>query len=376
MSRASDYLNKKKVDFNWFQDVQSEQEAYSYLDELTLTDKEIHKISNKYEKNYLRHLNEFKEKTSLTDLDISILLATACLQTLRWALIDNNFGRFDKAAEADKVMTPKPIEQMFSTQVPYDAIRRTDEFKAQNVDISTGLSGITHRYLTLGHDPLAGWIFGTMNILTDTLTKNDLPLFTSYRVENQSIMEQTNIITIVKESIDVIQQTPEALPIAFLKQALHYNTDVFTKMGLPIPILNTISPETSKALMGKDARIDFYSITRGATLSILINKLVEYFHRLYCDPAEDRQLYDVRTRKILMYSNTLSSVINVGYVMGTSNFTKLDVGGILITLWRIFNDEKIINKIKADFINKCLSNDLQKEEDEINEKLAKYGFSI
>jgi hypothetical protein len=77
-----------------------------------------------------------------------------------------------------------------------------------------------------------------------------------------------------------------------------------------------------------------------------------------------------------MYSNTLSSVINVGYVMGTSNFTKLDVGGILITLWRIFNDEKIINKIKADFINKCLSNDLQKEEDEINEKLAKYGFSI
>ncbi len=376
MSRASEYLNGKEIAFNWAKDTQNGKESSSYFDELVLTDKEIYKLSNEYEESYLRHLNEFKAKTSLTDLDISILIAAACLQTLRWALIDNSSFRFDQASKADKVLTPKPIEKMLNLQVPYDAIQRTDAFKYQNGNVSTGLSGTTHRYLTLGHDPLAGWIFGTMNILTDTLTKNDIPSFTSYRVENQVIMGRTHIITIAKESIDVIQQAPEALPIAFLKQAVHYSTDVFTKMGLPIPILNTISPETSKILMGKDVNIDFYSVTRGVALSMLINKLVEYFHRLYYAQTEDYKLYDVRTRKILMYSNTLSSIINVGYVAGTSNFTKLDVGGILVTLWRIFNDERVINKIKTDFINRCLSNDLQKEEDEINEKLAKYGFSV
>ena len=168
---------------------------------------------------------------------------------------------------------------------------------------------------------------------------------------------------------------PEVVGAAFAKQIVHYGTDAFTKQGLPVPLINVISPETSKFLIGN--QIDTYSVTRGSMLAIFINKIVEMCHRMYFDKNSDNaRLYEVRTRKILTYSNTMSSILNVGYVAVTGNFRKLDIGGILITLWRILNDKKEIEKIKYEFVTKTLDNELKKEEDEVNQKLAKYGFKL
>lgn len=78
----------------------------------------------------------------------------------------------------------------------------------------------------------------------------------------------------------------------------------------------------------------------------------------------------------MTYSNMLSSVINVGYVGITKDLSRLDVGGILVTLWRILNDEKKIRKIEEDFIQKILDNEFKQEEDEVKQDLAKLGFEI
>ncbi|MBR4383135.1 MAG: hypothetical protein IKP64_06205, partial [Selenomonadaceae bacterium] len=86
--------------------------------------------------------------------------------------------------------------------------------------------------------------------------------------------------------------------------------------------------------------------------------------------------YEVRTRKILTYSNTLSSILNVGCSTLTGNVMKLDTGGLLVTLWRILNDGAEIRRIQLEFINKTLNGELRKEEDAINQRLAKWGFSI
>ena len=72
----------------------------------------------------------------------------------------------------------------------------------------------------------------------------------------------------------------------------------------------------------------------------------------------------------------LYSVINVGYVGITKDLSRLDVGGILVTLWRILNDEKKIRKIEEDFIQKILDNEFKQEEDEVKQDLAKLGFEI
>lgn len=129
--------------------------------------------------------------------------------------------------------------------------------------------------------------------------------------------------------------------------------------------------------MGSNMRIDLWSVSKGVVLAMTINKLVEMFHRLWFDPRRDNsRLYEVRTMKIIMYSNTLASLLNIGYVGITKDFKKLDIGGIAVTIWRILTDKEKIRQIRNEFINRTLSNEFQKEEDEINEKLARYGYSI
>lgn len=316
-------------------------------------------------------------------------MVAAALQTIRWYFISNDVGRFDKAADADKFFektgenlqnlpfVPATISQIIlDHSVPYDAVARSENFKNIYDNESVGIAGSNHRYKTLGHGPLAGLIVGTANIATNTLTVNDFSeIFPSYHVLNQQINGKTDIFHILKWTSEMMMNKPEVIGASFAKQIIHCGTDAFTKQGLPLPVINVISPETSKFLIGE--QIDIYSVTRGAMLAIFINKIVEMCHRMYFDKnSDDKRLYDVRTRKILTYSNTLSSILNVGYVGVTRNLKKLDFGGILVTLWRILNDKKEIEKIRWEFIQKTLDGELKKKEDEVNEILAKYGYKI
>lgn len=370
----------------WFSDITDANiigRKEDYKSELLFTDTEIEQITTKHMLRYNQLQQEFLSKSALTKLDLSVLVFTAALQCLRWAIITNDSGRFIQAADADKKMAglgeylPADIESLLSDHtVPYDAITRSARFKSIYPEFSTGISGANHRYATLGHDPLAGWIFGTANIATNTLTVNKaLDLFPSYHIRNQEFYAKTSLPNIMDWSVSMLLEKPEVVGVSFLKQVVHYGTDVFTKQGLPIPIINTVSPEASAFLIGNG--IDLYSVTRGIALSMFINKLVEMFHRLFFNPnQDDKRLYEIRTRKIIMYSNTLSSVLNVGYVGITGNLKSLDIGGILVTLWRILTDERAIRKLEIEFMEKTLDGELQKEEDEINQRLAKYGFQI
>lgn len=370
-----------------FDELQAETMA-SYDRQLSFTDREIDVFSQAHIEKYRRLEDEFCKKTKLTSLDISLTLVAAALQVLRWALVDNKSFRFKTANNADKFVEgitgkvgeylPAEVSSLLTDHsVPYDAFRKSERFVSIYPMENTGVSGANHRYTTLGHDPVAGWIVGTSNIVTNTMSVNEWSeAFPSYHVKNGLIDAKTSLPQIMKWTYDMAFEKPEVLGLAFIKQALHYSTDVFTKQGLPIPFINTLSPEASKFLIGKG--IDVYSVTRGMALAALINKMVEMFHKLFYNPHSDGdpQLYEMRSRKIVMYSNILSSTLNVGYVATKRDFTELDVGGIIITLWRILTDTKTIAKIKKEFIEKTIMGDLQAEEDKVNAELAKMGYWV
>ena len=354
-----------------------------YEKQLQLSDAELRKLTEQHMKRYDELQKEFLTRTSLTMTDMRLLIFTAALQSLRWLFLTNDVGRASSASSADRAVEsvgsylPATFESLLTDHtVPYDAIARSERFKSIYPDLSTGISGANHRYTTLGHDPLAGWIFGTANIATNTLTVNaPMEMFPSYHIRDQEFYAKTDVMKVMQWSWEMLGEKPLVLGGAFLKQAVHYSTDIFTKQGLPLPVINSLSPEASAFLIGQG--IDVYSVVRGVALALLINKLVEMFHRLFFNPScDDKKLYEVRTRKIIMYSNTLSSVLNIGYVGITRNLKSLDVGGILVTLWRILTDQKAIRKIEIEFMEKTLDGELQKEEDEVNQRLAKYGFKI
>lgn len=294
---------------------------------------------------------QFREKTKLSGSDTVFLFLCVALQCARQYLLTNDKLRIT-AAQGDALVgdtigqiTPPTWEDALFQSVPYDAIKTSTHIS------ETGLAGTTHRYRTLGHDPVLGWIFGTANIMTNSLTKSDI--VTTYQVSNMTILRHYPLGTLgmLNKAAEYAQNDPMLLAASTARQAIHFGSDYFTKQGLPIPLIATVNNDVAKTMLTK-GHIDMWSITRGAALSALINQLIATIHRLLYNEDRDGtpSMYEVRTRKILSYSNAMATGSNIIVTAFTKDLTKLDVGGILVTLYRIVSDYKFIHEIKRDFL--------------------------
>lgn len=121
--------------------------------------------------------------------------------------------------------------------------------------------------------------------MTSSLTRTD---FFSFQVSQNTIIRHYPLGTMgmldraSKYAID----DPSLLAASVARQAIHFGRDYFTKQGLPIPILSTINNDFVKNMV-TDGSIDMWSITRGASLSGLINLLVMFIHGLIYNPERD-----------------------------------------------------------------------------------------
>lgn len=292
---------------------------------------------------------QFSKKTGLTCMDIQFLFIAIGLQILRQYLLTNDKFRIT-ANQGDKLMqdvlslSPPSWQEVLTQSVPYDAIQT-----GVHVD-DTGLSGVTHRYRTLGHDPLLGWVFGTANIMTNSLTKTTLE---TYQVKNMQIVRHypLGVNGMLKRAVEYGINDPTLFATAVARQAIHFGSDYFTKQGLPIPVVAMVSDDLAKNMLTK-WHIDTYSVTRGAMMSTFINQLIFIIHGLFFDgkTEKERMLYEVRTRKILSYSNMVATSSNIAVIAVTRDLNKLDVGGAAVTIYRLITDRYFIKKVKEEFI--------------------------
>ncbi len=294
---------------------------------------------------------KFKLQTGLTDTDISLMFVAIGLQIARQYLFSNEKYRIssnqgDMLAKNMLSPLPRTASEILTQSVPYDAI-------ATGAHISdTGLSGTTHRFRTLGHDPILGWIFGTANIITNSLTKNDF--VTTYQISNNKIIRHYPLGTMhmLNNSIEYSKRDPIILPTALARQAIHFGSDYFTKQGLPIPIISTVNESLAKEMISK-WHIDMYSVTRSAGLSIFINNIISLIHQLFYNGNNtdlDYKLYEVRTKKIILYSNLIASSSNVAVVALTKDLSKLDIGGIGVCIYQYITSKEFIRAVKEEFI--------------------------
>lgn len=307
---------------------------------------------------------EFESQTGFNSLDVKFLFFATALQCVRQYWLSNEKLRFKNDQQAGKVIKKySPIS--LCGPVPYDAFKKEGYFD------NTGISGANHRYSTLGHDPLLGWIFGTANILSETVTKNNIILesYSTVLVGNEyKINGTTNIASIFANSVDRVQDDYKDLILAIAKHALHLSSDAFTTMGLPIPVINTLSPNLSSKLLKNG--IDIYSVSRSMAMSSLINMIVAAVHGLFYDESKyhNRDIYEVKTRKIISYSNAIASASNIIYVavsayLGNERaLNKLDVGGLIVTIYRLLSDSKFIREVKEEFVFGSFNKLIQGEE--------------
>ena len=351
----------------------------------------------------LNNLEEtFEERTSLTKTDVSILMVAIVLQLLRIYLLpkfQNKFLDEDRLDHDDPVIKEMEKEELksfekktkkwksvkskkyrswqeiaFTIKVPYDATKHSGEgFNNRK------MHGGQHRVKTLGHDPVLGWLFGVANIITDTISicpeykigekKFRIPYIESYNVDmGSNFCWDDRIATwdVFKGSIESIREDKHRLYAALFSQGLHFASDQYTKSGLPIPFLTLIDSDEAYEIYREgydylDYLYDTQILRRtikSASQTIMINMLVGALHKFFYNPNKDynQELYHVRTRKIILYSNMIATTSDVIQTACRANlgdehaFENFDLGGFIVTIYKLITDTIFILKIKEEFI--------------------------
>ena len=341
---------------------------------------------------------EFEKKTALNKKDVCFLFLAISLQCLRIYGLNHLF-KIDTAGKGNKIedslhktqekifknfksesnqssrLFYAPLEQIITTNgVPFDATSYAEE----NLEL---FKGANHRFSTLAHDPILGLVFGTANILTNTITCiNNNIISTNHVIYDAGYINPKiirdhntgNTLLMIKHSIDRYPDDVQSIGAAFIKQIIHIGTDLYTPMGIELPFLNLIFNSTdTKSTMGKLlAKANVEKLTKiistgdvlkaGISFKVacFIDYLIGLLHSFTFDEksGSTMDLHSVKTRKILMYSNliaTSSNVIQVGIslAMGKANsLHNFDLGGFIHTLYRIATDTQFIAQIKQEFI--------------------------
>ena len=352
-----------------------------------------------------KNLNEeFEEKTGLkTKKDISFLFAGIALQCIRIYFI-NKLTNIQPAGKGNttedilhktqeeilnKINDGKdrltgnyyaPLNQIATTTgVPYDATKYNGE--------SGGFfKGANHRFATLGHDPLLGLIFGTANIMTNTITltpfeKLKIP-FThhvnySFNYKNPKIGRNASTIKMLAKCGERVikEKDIKSLVAAIIKQIIHIGTDLFTPCGIQLPGLNILlDNKTAEKITKYISAGDVIKATGSGIIASLINKIIETIYLLmYCEEKDsDLRLYSVKAKKIILISNSIATGSNVILTVVNTMFADktaikdLDFGGLYVLIKRLFTDKKFIEDIKREYVNeefeKILDKDLELEE--------------
>ena len=323
---------------------------------------------------------EFRKQTELNDVDMKFLWFAVVLQILRQEFLTKFPERLNDKEASDKVKNGikehsnrshsyynPSLEQIINNPVSYDTMDGSPKF-------NLGLAGINHRTKTLGHDPILGWLFGTANIATSTLTTTD---FRTFHIKTGNIMNRDMI---VKNAITtkMIKRFAEKMlyegfdgmkkiSASIVKQAIHLQSDINSKKSLPFPIIPTLSMDLSNKLAeyGIDTA-NIICIGKQTLYTKAINSLISMLHRLTKDDNDSNKLFEVRTRKIISTSNLVASSCNIikssfkiirDSINPTNTIKKdvfkkynIDVGGFIETFYRLIKDVKYQQEIRKEFI--------------------------
>lgn len=314
---------------------------------------------------------QFEKCTQLKKVDIAFLFVALALQVIRQYVVTKFPERLDDQTEAKKTFGHGEehsnrhgryydiaVEDIIANPVPFDA----------NIGANGTLAGngyLGHRGATLGHDPLLGLLFGTANIATSTLTNNRFESFHIRTNRNNrdffANRAQTPIV-LSKTKDKLLHQGLEGkkkVGVSVAKELIHLKSDLNTKNSLPIPVVTAIDGQLASDLARRGLDMcNVVTVGKQMGYAILINTLISMVHGFFYDESVDgtRAQFEVRTRKILSYSNLMASTSNLIYVganmaMGNEVAIKsLDIGGLVVTVYRIASDSKFQMEMKHEFI--------------------------
>lgn len=382
-----------------FADYMAARAACVTVDE-SWAERAVEKSVREYGENLERIDRKFKEKTRLQDADAAFVVAATMLQVAR-VLVINSLTKVEKAGVGnakedalhdlqDRIFSnfnneaPGESSRLFASKshilssrgVPYDATR----YEEENLKI---FKGANHRFATLGHDPVLGLVFGTSNIMTNSITcvKDTNVLGIGARIpatysvsydafgKNPKIGAPTGTIEMLVAASKRVASEPDAAAAALIKQLIHIGTDLYTPCGIQIPFANlALDKAHTEALTKYVSTGDVLKVGVQAGMALLINWLIAALHGcslIFKDDGSDycTEMYQARTKKIILISETIATSSSVVQASITKNPKCLDLGGAAVLVYRLFSDTRFIARLKEEYV--------QSELDKIYDERAK-----
>lgn len=324
---------------------------------------------------------EFLRQTKLNKVDYAFVFLAVALQCTRIYLI-NALTKVEKAGSGNKkegklhdlqerilgkfgkgLDESKPyyasLDHIISTVgVPYDATA----FLSEKYPV---LSGANHRFSTLGHDPLLGLMFGTGNIMTNTISTVDKPLIKLNHVvydaqgKNPKIGGYGSNIVMLDTVVKRAGEEPQALVASLIKQIIHIGTDLYTPCGIQLPFINLMLDKKNVENITKyisTGNVIKWSTSAG--LKEFIDIVIQGLHCMCCNSDNiPYDLYMYRTKKVIDIADVIaegSNVIAVAIMAYVGEpkvaLTQMDIGGIVSTIKKVISDVKLISKIQEEFV--------------------------
>ncbi|MEE0582983.1 MAG: hypothetical protein UC328_07395, partial [Adlercreutzia sp.] len=360
----------------------------------------VEKSVREYGENLERIDREFKERTRLQDADAAFVVAATMLQVAR-VLVINSLTEVERAGAGnakedalhsfqDRVFSgfgdgdPAESGRLFASKshilssrgVPYDATR----YEAENFKV---FKGANHRFATLGHDPVLGLVFGTSNIMTNSITcVKDANVFgigaripATYSVsydafgKNPLIGAPAGTVEMLVAAGRRVVSEPDAAAAALVKQLIHIGTDLYTPCGIQVPFANLVLDKAhTEALTKYVSTGDVLKVGMQAGMTVLINWLIAALHGcslIFKDDGSDycTEMYQARIKKIILISDTIATSSSVVQASITKNPKCLDLGGAAVLVYRLFSDARFVARLKEEYV--------QSELDKIYDERAK-----
>jgi len=275
-------------------------------------------------------------------------------------------------------------EEIISNPVPFDAIIVDPMYKVSSWQrLKPGFKGTNHRFTALGHDPLLGFVVGTSNIMTSTITRSD---FRSWHVRTEqhqrlkrngkraiesldTICESASTIEMFKAVSDRLNKEGKdgwiTLGTALAKEVVHLLTDIPSLMSLPLPVISAISPDFAHKLSLYG--INTGTIVEGTIANKIINFVVAFLHRLCMEEGDDERLYQVRTSKLITAANLIATggdlvvTIYQAYKGDLKAMRKFDLGGYMCTLGNLVSSTRLVNQLECEYMKEKFRLELNKK---------------
>jgi len=292
---------------------------------------------------YIEQLNEeFNAVHSLNKDDILIPTVAGILS----GAVDCIFGGFVKSADGRNVpgTMSEFVRKMFDSALPAERIKKLEElskvpYDALNYDnkgniivaeIVEGLHPILHHQVSLGHDPILGFIFGVLDMLHGTVTTLD---------SKGKFLVQAAGGYSDRKAQDLFQ----AIATVFLHMLSDMNGSSSAKnsgMGLPVPFMalfnklqfgkigdNDTIEELVKSMFyqGYDFR-HFCSMSISVMITEVIVRVSYFAKRLHeghtfteSIPVGINHTKKPKLNTMLFFAHSASTAINAGKVAFTEN---------------------------------------------------------